>query len=266
MQNNPNQSSMSYSILNPEELINPGAWMADHWPNARKLDVNWTMERYDYPAEVREWIMSSPDWRLVSTENGGTYERVSVGINETELSEPPLSPINIEVPPHMPPAPPLITAIEIPHEDGLVDAQVALPQTPPAPRPQHNTQMSHLPANITTKLNEGKYSSLLHKMENNTDQTKKNNGATTMVPENTSQKDNISGFRKSSAEDEEKSKTFAQNYKETPYAAAMDDANKEALNVWAEQGVSAAVKHMFTRPESEGGGTMSYAEMRSRYG
>ena len=71
-----NDTTQSQSILNPEELIDPEAWMAERWPNTQKLDVNWTMERYDYPAEVREWIMSSPDWRLISMDNGGTYERV----------------------------------------------------------------------------------------------------------------------------------------------------------------------------------------------
>ena len=65
---------------------------------------------------------------------------------------------------------------------------------------------------------------------------------------------------------EESSKEFAKKYQETQFAAAMDTANKEALDVWAEQGISAAVAHMFKRPESEGGGTLSYSEMRSRFG
>jgi hypothetical protein len=61
-------------------------------------------------------------------------------------------------------------------------------------------------------------------------------------------------------------KSFAKAYQHTPIAAAMDSANQKALDVWAAEGADAAVKHMFQRDNNEGGGTMSYAEMRSRYG
>ena len=57
---------------------------------------------------------------------------------------------------------------------------------------------------------------------------------------------------------------FAQSYKETPFYEGMDDANKKAVNVMAEEGMEAAVNHMFTDEKS--GRTLSYAEMRSRYG
>ena len=217
MQNNPNQSSISHNILNPEELIDPVAWMADHCPNVRKLDVNWTMERYDYPAEVRDWIMSSPDWRLVSTDNGGTYERVvqveaSVITPETIPPEHSSISIAIEVPPPVAPKPP-ITPLQIPDDDDEEYETIDI-RTPPAP-----PIVAEAPNPVET------------------DQS-----------------------------NEESSKEFARKYQETQFAAAMDIANKEALNVWAEQGVSAAVAHMFKRPESEGGGTLSYSEMRSRYG
>lgn len=43
----------------------------------------------------------------------------------------------------------------------------------------------------------------------------------------------------------------------------MDEANKETMKIWREQGSAAAVKHMFTRPD---GTPRSYAEMRSLYG
>ena len=57
---------------------------------------------------------------------------------------------------------------------------------------------------------------------------------------------------------------FAQSYKETPFYEGMDDANKKAVNVMAEEGMEAAINHMFTDEKS--GRTLSYAEMRSRYG
>ena len=44
----------------------------------------------------------------------------------------------------------------------------------------------------------------------------------------------------------------------------MDSNNKQALNVWAEQGEKAAVAHMFT--DQETGRQLSYGEMRMRYG
>lgn len=43
----------------------------------------------------------------------------------------------------------------------------------------------------------------------------------------------------------------------------MDEANKEAMKIWRDQGSNAVVKHMFTRPD---GSQRSYAEMRSLYG
>lgn len=57
---------------------------------------------------------------------------------------------------------------------------------------------------------------------------------------------------------------FAQEYKKTQFYDDMDDANKKATDVMAEQGMEAAVKHMFT--DQNTGRTLSYAEMRSRYG
>ena len=43
----------------------------------------------------------------------------------------------------------------------------------------------------------------------------------------------------------------------------MDEANKATMKIWREQGSTAAVKHMFTRPD---GSQRSYAEMRGLYG
>jgi hypothetical protein len=44
----------------------------------------------------------------------------------------------------------------------------------------------------------------------------------------------------------------------------MDDTNKKAMDVWQTKGLDAAIKHMFTDQES--GRTLSYGEMRARYG
>ena len=44
----------------------------------------------------------------------------------------------------------------------------------------------------------------------------------------------------------------------------MDDRNKKANDVLKNEGTAAAVKHMFTDDNS--GKTLSYAEMRQRYG
>ena len=44
----------------------------------------------------------------------------------------------------------------------------------------------------------------------------------------------------------------------------MDSNNKKAADVWETEGQAAVLKHMFT--DNKTGGTLSYAEMRSRYG
>ena len=48
------------------------------------------------------------------------------------------------------------------------------------------------------------------------------------------------------------------------FSNAMDEPNKKALGVMVNEGMDAAVKHMFTDQES--GRQLSYSEMRSRYG
>ena len=55
-----------------ENKMNNGKeWLQMNWPNARKVDHDWTMERYDYPPFVRQYIKEN--WITVSNENGGTY-------------------------------------------------------------------------------------------------------------------------------------------------------------------------------------------------
>tara|TARA_B110000008_G_C16772081_1_gene485021 strand:- start:173 stop:625 length:453 start_codon:yes stop_codon:yes gene_type:complete len=51
--------------------VNPQTWMQENWPNCKALDHDWTMERYDYPQEVRDWIKEN--WIKVNDENGGTF-------------------------------------------------------------------------------------------------------------------------------------------------------------------------------------------------
>lgn len=46
-------------------------WLKKNWPNVRMLDHDWTMERYDYPHYVRQYIKEN--WITVSNKNGGTY-------------------------------------------------------------------------------------------------------------------------------------------------------------------------------------------------
>jgi hypothetical protein len=44
----------------------------------------------------------------------------------------------------------------------------------------------------------------------------------------------------------------------------MDTANKKAMDVVASQGINAAINHMFH--DQETGRTLTYGEMRARYG
>jgi len=59
-------------------------------------------------------------------------------------------------------------------------------------------------------------------------------------------------------------KSFATAYKAVGFDKGMDDANKKALDVMQNEGMNAAIAHMFT--EQETGRQLSYGEMRMRYG
>ena len=48
-------------------------WLGERWPYVRLLDHDWTMERYDYPDFVRQYIKDN--WVEVSSNNGGTYAK-----------------------------------------------------------------------------------------------------------------------------------------------------------------------------------------------
>ena len=62
----------------------------------------------------------------------------------------------------------------------------------------------------------------------------------------------------------EKEKEFGKNYKEGPFYKQMDSLNKAAVDVMANEGMNAAVNHMFTDVKT--GRKLSYGEMRMRYG
>jgi hypothetical protein len=49
-----------------------------------------------------------------------------------------------------------------------------------------------------------------------------------------------------------------------PFTNQMDDNNKTAVEVWANEGVDKAIEHMFKHPETDE--PMDYATMRYHYG
>ena len=63
-------------------------------------------------------------------------------------------------------------------------------------------------------------------------------------------------------EQEEKATKIINNIIDNNYRN-MDELNKKAATVMKNEGMEAAVKHMFT---GENGKQLSYAEMRERYG
>ena len=63
---------------------------------------------------------------------------------------------------------------------------------------------------------------------------------------------------------DEKIKNMAKEYQKTTCYQRMDDNNKNALQIMAEEGQEKAVEFMFTHPITKK--RMSYAEMRSFYG
>ena len=53
--------------------MDPQLWLATNFENLETLDCNWTMERYDFPQNVRSWI--EENWIKVSDVCGGTYTK-----------------------------------------------------------------------------------------------------------------------------------------------------------------------------------------------
>ena len=69
--------------MNPKET---NEWLSEHWPNARVVDKNWTMERYDYPQEVRDWIETN--WIKINNNNGGTWSEPNYHTKRQQQQEP----------------------------------------------------------------------------------------------------------------------------------------------------------------------------------
>jgi hypothetical protein len=47
-------------------------WLEYNFPNLQRVDVNYSMERYEFPPYVRAFIFAN--WTKISEENGGTYQ------------------------------------------------------------------------------------------------------------------------------------------------------------------------------------------------
>jgi hypothetical protein len=63
--------------------MDPQLWLATNFENLETLDRNWTMERYDFPQNVRSWI--EENWIKVSDVCGGTYTKPNnILVNEKE--------------------------------------------------------------------------------------------------------------------------------------------------------------------------------------
>ena len=63
--------------------MDPQLWLATNFENLETLDRNWTMERYDFPQNVRSWI--EENWIKVSDVCGGTYAKPdNILVNEKE--------------------------------------------------------------------------------------------------------------------------------------------------------------------------------------
>ena len=66
--------------------MDPQLWLATNFENLETLDRNWTMERYDFPQNVRSWI--EENWIKVSDVCGGTYTKPdNILVNKKELAE-----------------------------------------------------------------------------------------------------------------------------------------------------------------------------------
>ena len=51
--------------------MDPQEWLKTKMPVMKACDENWTMERYDFPQNVRDWIKNN--WIKVNEKGGGTY-------------------------------------------------------------------------------------------------------------------------------------------------------------------------------------------------
>jgi len=51
----------------------PEKWLDEKFPKCKQIDVGWTMERYEFPEYVRQFIFEK--WDKVNDQNGGTYRK-----------------------------------------------------------------------------------------------------------------------------------------------------------------------------------------------
>jgi hypothetical protein len=58
-------------------------WLNANFPNVRVVDVTFTMERYEFPPEVCNWITTT--WTKKNDENGGTYVKPNNQLNHTAM-------------------------------------------------------------------------------------------------------------------------------------------------------------------------------------
>ena len=58
------------------------AWLNSTLPKCKKVDVDWTFEKYEFPDYVRKWVLET--WVKVDDENGGTYTKPAMDATNQE--------------------------------------------------------------------------------------------------------------------------------------------------------------------------------------
>ncbi len=58
-------------------------WLNENFPKLQTADVEYTMLRYEFPEEVREWIKTN--WIKISEDQGGTYRKPIGQLNQTAM-------------------------------------------------------------------------------------------------------------------------------------------------------------------------------------
>lgn len=56
-------------------------WLYNKFPNMKKMDMDWTARRYDYPEYVCQYIKEN--WVKINDDNGGTYQKPAVEEEKT---------------------------------------------------------------------------------------------------------------------------------------------------------------------------------------
>tara|TARA_B100000401_G_scaffold395566_1_gene304587 strand:+ start:3181 stop:3498 length:318 start_codon:yes stop_codon:yes gene_type:complete len=56
-----------------ENKENPIEWLNTNYPDATTVDVDFTMEKYNFPEFVKEYIKKF--WIKIDEKNGGTYKK-----------------------------------------------------------------------------------------------------------------------------------------------------------------------------------------------